>query len=123
MGSTGVRPVPLALLALLVAAPAAAAQTTDPAGNPLPPTATTEPTTDTGQAAATVRGRVTANGSATRVQFQYGTSTSYGQTSATQTLPASATTADVQARLERLTPSTTYHVRVVATNDAGVVAP
>lgn len=54
------------------------------------------------------------------MQFQYGTSTNYGLTSATQTLPAGASAVDVQARLERLTPATTYDYRVVAANAAGV---
>lgn len=67
-----------------------------------------------------MRARVNPNGGETRVQFQYGTTASYGLTSATQTLPAGAITADVQRWLERLTPATTYHYRVVATNDAGV---
>ena len=117
------RPVLLALLALTLSAPAGAtAQTTGPTGpaNPLPPTATTEASAGVSQTAATVRARVNPNGGETRVQFQYGTTTSYGLTSATQTLPAGATAVDVQARLERLTPATAYHYRVVATNDAGV---
>ena len=117
------RLAPLALLALTLAAPAGAvAQTTGPTGpaSPLPPTATTEASADVSQSAATVRARVGPSGGETRVQFQYGTTTSYGLTSATQTLPAGVTAVDVEARLARLTSATTYHYRVVATNAAGV---
>lgn len=114
----------LIVLAALVLAAPAAAQTTGPTGpttgNPSPPTASTEASGDVTLTAATVRGQVTPNGAETRVQFQYGTSTNYGLTTATQALAAGTTAVDVQARLERLTASTTYHYRVVATNDAGV---
>ena len=75
--------------------------------NPLPPAASSEASSDITLTAATVRGRVSANGGETRVQFEYGTSTSYGLTTSTQTLPAGASAVDVQARLERLTPATT----------------
>ncbi len=117
------RSVLLVLLALTLAGPAgAAAQTTGPTGptNPMPPTASTEASADLSQTAATVRARVNPNGAETRVQFQYGTTTSYGLTSPIETLPAGAITTDVQRRLERLTPATTYHYRAVATNDAGI---
>ncbi len=118
------RPALLAVLALLLCAPAATAQTTGPTGptvvNPAPPSATTGTATDVGQTTATVRGTVDPNGAATSVRFEYGTTTSYGLTTPEQTLPAGASPDEVEARLERLTVSTTYHVRVVATNAAGV---
>ncbi len=107
--------------ALLLAVPAAA-QTTGPTGplNPLPPGASTVGSAEVTQGTATVRGRVSPNGGETRVQFEYGTSTGYGLTTATQTLPADASGTDVEAALTRLTAATTYHFRVVATNAAGV---
>ena len=122
-----VRLLLLAVLALLLAAPAttlAQDGATGPTGpvNPLPPAAsTTSGAADETETAATVAGRIIdANGGETRVQFEYGTTTSYGLLSPVQVFPATTRDTEVRARLERLTPSTTYHFRVVATNDAGV---
>lgn len=118
------RPVLIALLALCACAAPAAAQTTGPTGpavpGPTPPGAGTVGSADVGQSVATVKGSVDPNNGETQVQFQYGTSTSYGLTTPTQTLPAGDGATDVQAALSRLTIATTYHYRVVATNAAGV---
>ncbi len=113
-----------ALLALAVAPPAHAQATgttgvTGPTG-PTPAAVATDPATELTQTTATLHGRVTPNGGETTVRFEYGTSTSYGVTTATQTLPAGTAAVAVAARLERLTSATTYHVRLVATNAAGV---
>jgi hypothetical protein len=54
----------------------------------------------------------------TTVYFQYGTTTSYGLTTAPQSQSGN-TYRNVSANISGLTASTTYHFRIVATNSAG----
>jgi hypothetical protein len=54
------------------------------------------------------------------VQFQYGTSTSYGLNTATNTVPAGASGTAVSASLTGLAANTTYHYRLVVANRDGV---
>ena len=83
------------------------------------PAAITGPVTAVGPTTATATGTVNPNGQSTTWYVEYGTSTSYG-----------AKTANVERRvgygqrggvrhLTGLTPGTTYHYRVVATNGSG----
>jgi hypothetical protein len=69
---------------------------------------------------ATLNGRVDPHGLITIVYFQYGATTSYGHTTATQTETGS-TYQTVSANISRLSASTTYHFRIVAHNSAGTV--
>ena len=68
---------------------------------------------------ATVTGEVQGNGQATTYWFQYGTTTGYGD----QTAPAGAPSGDgpqpVSGTLDDLSPGTTYHYRLVASNGTG----
>src|SRR5947209_4307691 len=98
-----------ALLALL--APAALAL-----GEPVASTGNATAITPT---SATINGTINPEGQSTTYYFEYGTTTSYG----TQTAMAGAGsgTADVKVStaIESLTPNTTYHYRVVASNASG----
>jgi hypothetical protein len=84
-----------------------------------------EPSVSTGNAtsitptSATLNGTVNPEGQSTTYYFEYGTTTSYG--SRTQAASAGAGTADVKVTpsVGPLTPSTTYHYRLVATNGSG----
>jgi uncharacterized protein (TIGR02145 family) len=69
---------------------------------------------------ATLNGIVNANYLSTTVSFEYGISTSYGQsiTSAQSPVTGNSIT-NVNADLSGLTPGTTYHYRVVAVNSIG----
>src|SRR5439155_3697235 len=58
------------------------------------------------------------HGLTTTVYFQYGTTTSYGLTTANQTKTGNAYQ-NVVANISGLAASTTYHFRIVATNSAG----
>jgi hypothetical protein len=86
-----------------------------------------EPAASTGNAtavtptSATVNGTVNPEGQSTTYYFEYGTTTSYG--SQTSMAGAGSGTADVKVStsIEPLTPNTTYHYRVVATNASGTV--
>lgn len=67
-----------------------------------------------------MNGTVNPNGGTTTVTFEYGTDTSYGSTAtATQSPITGISSQSVSVGLTGLTPSTTYHFRVKATNNAG----
>ena len=82
------------------------------------PTATTSAATSITTTGATLNGTVNDNGAATTVNFNYGTTVSYGSSAtATQSPVASGTgSTSVSAPLTGLTCNTTYHFRVSATN-------
>lgn len=108
------RRVVLLIGVMVLAAPAAArAQATAP-------TATTGAATDVTPSSATLTATVDPNGGSTVVHFDYGTSTSYGVTSASKTVDG-ADPVTVQIPVGGLTSATTYHYRVVATNALGTV--
>jgi phosphodiesterase/alkaline phosphatase D-like protein len=83
------------------------------------PTATTGPTTAVGSTTASVTGTVDPGGLATTWHVEYGTSASYGTSTAAKSAGSGATPAGVSASLAGLTAGTTYHYRVVATNSSG----
>ena len=83
-----------------------------------PPVVTTNPATNVTTSSATLSGSVDPHGLSTTVYFQYGTTTSYGHATASQTKTGSAYQS-VSASVSGLSASATYHFRVVATNSAG----
>jgi hypothetical protein len=83
-----------------------------------PPVVTTNPATNVASHSATLNGSVNPKGLSTTVRFQYGTTTSYGSTTANQTKTGN-TAQNVAANISGLTTGTTYHFRIVATNSAG----
>jgi N-acetylneuraminic acid mutarotase len=83
-----------------------------------PPVVFTNPATNVAISSATLNGLLDPHGLTTSVYFQYGTSASYGHTTATQTQSGN-TYRNVTANISGLSGSTTYHFRGVATNSAG----
>jgi len=83
-----------------------------------PPVVTTNPATYVASFSATLNGTVDPHGLTTTVYFQYGTTTSYGLTTATQSKTGN-TYQNAAANISGLSASTTYHFRIVATNSAG----
>jgi hypothetical protein len=83
------------------------------------PTAITGPVTALGTTTATVTGTVNPGGLTTSRHFEYGTTTSYGSTTASVGIGSGTANVAVSAALTGLAPGTTYHYRVVATNSTG----
>jgi hypothetical protein len=88
-------------------------------GGPAAPIATTlhpDGVTSTG---AALHGVVNAGGDATTYRFEYGTSAGYGEQTAEASAGSGTSAQAEDVALNGLTPSTTYHYRVVATNSHG----
>jgi hypothetical protein len=83
------------------------------------PTATTSAASNLGQTTARLNGTVNPQGQATSYSFQYGTTTAYGATTASQSAGAGTANAAVFADVTGLAPATLYHYRVVASNATG----
>ncbi len=89
--------------------------------NPNPAVVTTYPATSVGQTTATLNGAVNPNGLSTTVQFDYGTTISYGTTvAAIQSPVTGSTTISDSVSLTGLTLNTLYHFRIRATNTNGI---
>ena len=85
------------------------------------PAATTAPASGLTVGSATLNGTVNPAGSETSYHFEYGTTTAYGTS---VPVPAAAVGSDstvhsVSQAISGLSPGTTYHYRIVATNDNG----
>ncbi len=83
------------------------------------PTATTGSATNITSNSATLNATVNPNGVSTGGFFQYGTSTAYGYTTSNQILGSGTGSVPVSANLTGLSPNTTYHFRIIATNSCG----
>jgi trimeric autotransporter adhesin len=83
-----------------------------------PPVATTNPASFIASFSATLNALLNPHGLPTSVHFQYGTTPSYGLTTAPQNR-AGNTFQAVGANVSGLTANTSYHFRVVASNAAG----
>ncbi|MEA2372041.1 MAG: hypothetical protein QOH12_2435 [Solirubrobacteraceae bacterium] len=80
------------------------------------PVVVTGPPTALTPTAATLTGTVNPSGIAATYVFQYGPTTAYGQQSTAQPVAAGTAAVAVSAPLTGLTPGTTYHYRLSATN-------
>jgi hypothetical protein len=101
--------------ALLAAPPALAA----PAPTPAAPAVTTGAAKSTTATSATLTGTVNPEGQATTYHFQYGLTTSYGSVTPSANAGSGTKNSAVAAMIASLTPNTTYHYRLVATNATG----
>ncbi|MFM8654155.1 MAG: hypothetical protein ACKODZ_05405, partial [Verrucomicrobiota bacterium] len=68
---------------------------------------------------ATLNATVTPNGAATSVYFECGTTTSFGSTTASQSIGSGNSPVSVSANLTGLSAGTLYYYRAVATNSVG----
>src|SRR4029077_8276892 len=83
-----------------------------------PPVVTTNPATLVAGFSATLNGSLDPHGLTTNVHFQYGTTNSYGLTTAPQSHSGNAYL-NISANISSLNANTVYHFRIVATNSAG----
>ena len=79
---------------------------------------TTNPATNLTTSLAKLNGSVNPHGSSTTVYFQWGPTTNYGHTTATQSKTGN-TSLPITTNISGLTTHHTYHFRTVATNSAG----
>jgi subtilase family serine protease len=84
-----------------------------------PPAATTDPATNVIETSATLNGTVNPSGQQTSYHFQWGTTASYGQSTASQSAGSGTSNVAASANLSGLTAGTTYHYRLVASNGSG----
>ena len=84
-----------------------------------PPVARTGAAQEIGPASAKLTGTVNPRGLRTTWYIEYGTSTSYGLTTPSRSAGSSFADRSVAAAISGLRPSTIYHYRLVARNDAG----
>jgi hypothetical protein len=96
-----------------------AGQAPVPPPPPTPPAVATGDVTDVTTVGAALWGTLNTNGQATNYTFEYGTTTSYGGATPLVTVGPGSLDQPVTGVLTGLTPETTYHVRLTATNVAG----
>jgi uncharacterized delta-60 repeat protein len=84
-----------------------------------PPSATTGAASQVAADSAVVAGQVNPNGLTTSYHFDYGQTTAYGSSTPTASAGAGSTPVAVSATLRPLSPATTYHYRLVASNADG----
>ncbi|MGA8746207.1 MAG: hypothetical protein WB507_10125 [Solirubrobacterales bacterium] len=82
----------------------------------------TEEATNLSESGATLNGSFLGNGEETEYYFEWGLTTAYGHTTAKSKDAGSLTGESPSATLEGLSPYSTYHYRVVATNGDGASA-
>lgn len=86
------------------------------------PSATTQQATGVTSTTAILQGIINPNNLSTTVSFEYGTTSSYGQTiTATQSPITGNSDTNVNAELSGLLPATIYHFRIQAINSLGTV--
>ena len=83
-----------------------------------PPIVRTDVATNVASHSATLNGLLDPHGLSTSVNFQYGTTTSYGSTTPAQTHTGN-TYRNISANISGLMANRTYHFRIKATNTAG----
>jgi Concanavalin A-like lectin/glucanases superfamily len=87
-----------------------------------PPTVSTGQVTGVTPGSATLSGTLNPQGQKTSYYFEYGTTSSYGQTTPTQVAGSGSSPVGVTANLTSLAPNTPYHAQLVATSSAGTVS-
>jgi hypothetical protein len=83
------------------------------------PVVTTTSASNVSQSTATLAGTVNPRGASTNAYFQWGTTTTYGNTTFSQNVGAGTTAVPYSVNLSGLSCATTYHFQAVATNNGG----
>jgi hypothetical protein len=88
----------------------------------VPPGVSTGPAVNVTATTAQLRGFVDANGLPTTYFFEYGPTTAYGSATRLDDVGSASGGRAVRANVGSLTPGTTYHYRIVATNSDGTAS-
>lgn len=107
--------VALAVLAACVVACSIGA----PSALALSPSVGTKAASNVDYSTATLNGTVNPNGLATKAYFEYGPTTSYGTKTAEVSVGSGSSALETAKAVTGLTPNTTYHYRIVASNSDG----
>jgi plastocyanin len=83
------------------------------------PTVTAEAAGPVTEREATLKGTVNPNGKTTEYFFKWGTTEAYGEKTSVTSVGAGTTGVAATATLSGLVPATTYHFRLIATNEKG----
>jgi hypothetical protein len=83
------------------------------------PAVTTGDTSNVGQTSAVLKGTINPEGSSTTYYFQWGLTTGYGVNGSTHSAGSGTRALTVAETATELDPGTTYHYRLVATNQSG----
>jgi sugar lactone lactonase YvrE len=83
---------------------------------PTAPSVTTKPASGLTETGATLKGTVNPEGDETKYYFQYGTTESYGSTTAEASAGSGTSGVEESKSVTGLSADTTYHFRIVATN-------
>ncbi len=105
-----------AFVVACVALAAAGAQVAVAASAPSATTGAAQAVTTT---SATLTGTVNPQGGDTSYHFEYGTTTAYGTSTASSSAGNGSSDVSASAAIASLTPNTTYHYRLVASNTSG----
>jgi hypothetical protein len=81
------------------------------------PSAQTDPASAVGDSTATLNGHVSDKRKSTEFRFEYGVTTSYGQSTSASRTADKGSTSTVTATIAGLAPDTVYHFRLRAWND------
>jgi hypothetical protein len=87
--------------------------------DPVPPTVTTNTASGVVPTGATLNGTVNPNGKSTTAFFQYGLTSSYGSSTASQAVGSGTVVLSISASLSGLSCGTVYHFQAVGTNVDG----
>jgi sugar lactone lactonase YvrE/putative hemolysin len=87
---------------------------------PAPPKVTTLEATDAASKKAVLHASIDPEGLSTTYRFEYGPTTAYGSSTATKSAGAGVSPGEVSEAISGLSPSTTYHFRIVAENSEGI---
>jgi alpha-amylase len=93
--------------------------TTAASSGPSPPAVGSSSARVEGDTTASLTASVNPNGATTSVRFEYGPTSDYGGSTAWTQLASTTSSESISATLQNLTPGTTYHYRVVASNAVG----
>ncbi len=84
--------------------------------NPIKPAVVSEAVTEVHSESALLKAQINPNGGDTSYQFEYGLTATYGESTQPASIGAGKSAVSVSVPVTGLSPGTTYHVRVVASN-------